>query len=106
MRDRVIPNFVNPNYFYSPADGIVTFAEKVKPNDKLINVKGQKYTLLDLMMCDEEDLDYEEYMVMSIFMTLYDCHVNRISYPGYLKFEELDSIMYINGYRFIIHNII
>ena len=44
-------------------------------------------------MADDEDFDNDtEYMVVSVFMTLYDEHYNRLPYPGYLKFEELDSI--------------
>ncbi len=91
FRDSCRPCFLNPNIFYSPADGIIIYQKKVKAKDNIIEVKGKNYTLEHLMMSkDFEETD--EFYVIGVFMTLYDVHVNRMPYPGYLKFEELDPI--------------
>ena len=91
FRDSCRPIFLNPNTFYSPADGLIIYSKKVKPKEKLIEVKGQNYTLEDLMMSNEFDPE-QNYYVVSTFMTLYDVHVNRLPYAGYVKHEELDPI--------------
>lgn len=92
FRDSCRPTFNNQRNFYSPADGIILYQERVKPQDKIIEVKGQKYTLDDVMMDDQYAEETDEFMVVDIFMTLYDVHVNRMPYKGRLSFEQLPPI--------------
>lgn len=91
FRDSCRPSFINPRNFYSPADGLIIYQKIVKPYDTMVDIKGQPYTLSDAMMDDDLDED-QEYFVIGIFMTLYDVHVNRMPYSGYLSYKELPSI--------------
>ena len=48
FRDSCRPTFNNQRNFYSPADGIILYQERVKPQDKIIEVKGQNIPLMML----------------------------------------------------------
>lgn len=86
LRDPYRPNYINKNYFYSPADGVILYQHILKPTEKLAEVKGVHYDLQDMM----EDLTFDKTcLVIGIFMTYYDVHINRIPYGGYLKFKLL-----------------
>ena len=94
FRDPPRPIFINPNYFYAPADGIIIY-QKIVENflDPIIEVKGINYSLKELMMNKE----YEEpSIVIGIFMSFYDVHVNRAPYSGYIKWKDLDPIKSYN----------
>jgi len=61
----------------------------VKPEEPIVKIKGKAYTLRDAM----RDPEYKEpSLVIGIFMTFFDVHVNRIPYPGQLSYKELDPI--------------
>lgn len=90
FREENRPIIRDPLAFYSPADGTIFYQRKVRPDQKLLEVKGKKYALTDLMM--EDDLKDIDYYVMGIFMSYYDVHVNRIPTDGVLKYTYLDSI--------------
>ena len=60
----------------------------------MIEIKGKNYTLREAMR--EPDYIAEESLVIGIFMTFYDVHVNRVPYPGVLSHRELDSIYSFN----------
>jgi phosphatidylserine decarboxylase len=90
FREENRPIIRDPNAFYSPADGVIIYQRKVRPDQKLVEVKGKNYTLHDLLMDDElKDIDY---YVVGVFMTYYDVHVNRIPTDGLLQYRFLDSI--------------
>ena len=61
------------NYLVSPADGKIT---------QIIETNGPK----------ELGLENEKYMMVSIFMDVLACHVNRIPYTG-----TVDKIFYVPG---------
>jgi phosphatidylserine decarboxylase len=89
FRDPIRPIFSNPSYFYSPADGIVLYQKTVHPDEAIVDIKGKSYSLHDAM----RDETYDKVsLVIGIFMTFYDVHVNRIPYPGRLSYKELDPI--------------
>lgn len=89
FRDPTRPIFSNTSYFYSPADGIVLYQKTVNPDDAIVDIKGKSYSLQDAMRDETYD---KESLVIGIFMTFYDVHVNRIPYPGRLSYKELDPI--------------
>jgi len=89
FRDPNRPIYSDTSYFFSPADGIIIYSDIVKPNDAIVDIKGKNYSLKDAMRQD----DYEKKsLVIGIFMTFYDVHVNRIPYSGHLSYKELETI--------------
>ena len=58
-------------------------------HESLVEIKGKAYSLQDAL----RDRDYDQpSLVIGIFMTFFDVHVNRIPYPGQLSYKELDPI--------------
>ena len=90
FRDPPRTNFINNDYFFSPADGTILYQKVVHDaNEPIVEIKGVNYTLKDVM-CDQE---YDSpSLVIGIFMSFYDVHINRIPYSGILKYEPIDSI--------------
>jgi phosphatidylserine decarboxylase len=89
FRDPIRPTYSDLSYFFSPADGIIVYQCEVKPDEAIVEIKGRSYSLRDALR-DPELKD--ECLVIGIFMTFYDVHVNRIPYPGQLSYKELDPI--------------
>lgn len=76
-------------YFFPPADGIILYADKFAPDQPIMDIKGRPYSLREGM----RDAAYDrESLVIGIFMTFYDVHINRIPYAGRLCYRELDAI--------------
>ena len=99
FRDPARPMFSNTRFFYPPADGIILYAKQVAPNESIVDIKGKPYSLKTAM----RDSDYDkESLVIGIFMTFYDVHINRIPYAGRLSNKELESI---NTYNFPMINV-
>lgn len=89
FRDPVRPIFSDTSFFFSPADGIIVYQETVKPHEQIIDIKGKPYSLCEAM---RDPFFKEECLVIGIFMTFYDVHVNRVPYTGTLTYKELDPI--------------
>ncbi len=93
FRDPSRPIFSNADFFYPPADGIILYAKKVTPDESIVDIKGKPYSLNTAM----RDKDYDrESLVIGIFMTFYDVHINRIPYAGRLSYKELEPISSYN----------
>src|SRR5262245_52364176 len=89
FRDPMRPSFSDLGYFFSPADGIILYQRCVGPDESIVDIKGRKYSLRDAL----RDPDYAQpSLVIGIFMTFFDVHVNRIPYPRLLSYRELDPI--------------
>lgn len=80
----------DPMAFYSPADGVIIYQRKVKPDQKLVEIKGKNYTLHEVLM--DKEIKDTDYYVVGVFMTYYDVHVNRMPTDGLLNYKFLDSI--------------
>ncbi len=89
FRDPARPLSSDSCFFFSPADGIILYQKQVKPDESVIDIKGQNYSLRDAMR--DEDFD-QECLIIGIFMTMYDVHVNRIPFAGTLCYKELEPI--------------
>jgi phosphatidylserine decarboxylase len=89
FRDPSRSLYSDSDFFFSPADGIILYQKQVKPEEEIINVKGKNYSLRNVMQDDTYD---QESLVIGIFMTMYDVHVNRIPYPGTLYYKEVEPI--------------
>lgn len=89
FRDPVRPTFSDPRYFFSPADGVILYQREVEPDECIVDIKGREYCLRDALRDPHFD---EPSLVIGVFMTFFDVHVNRVPYPGWLSFKELDAI--------------
>jgi phosphatidylserine decarboxylase len=89
FRDPIRSSHADTGYFFSPADGIVIYQKKVRPDAPIVAIKGRDYSLRDAMRDPHFD---DECLVIGIFMTFFDVHVNRIPYPGVLSYREVDPI--------------
>ena len=94
FRDPIRPNYIDHEHFYSPADGTILYQKFIKdPSEPVVEIKGINYTLQDVM-CDK---DYNKpSLVIGIFMSFYDVHINRIPYGGYLSYKAIDAIESMN----------
>ena len=61
----------------------------MKPDEQLLDIKGRRYSLRDAMR--DETFD-QECLVIGIFMTMYDVHINRVPFAGTLSYKELEPI--------------
>ncbi|MEM8770092.1 MAG: phosphatidylserine decarboxylase [Pseudomonadota bacterium] len=87
------PLYSDAEFMFAPADGIILYQKWVKPDAPIVDIKGKPYSLRDAMRDDDYN---EESLVIGIFMTMYDVHVNRIPYAGYLSYRELEPISSYN----------
>ena len=90
FRDPLRPIQSDWDYFFSPADGVIIYQKRVGQDDPVVEIKGKNYTLREAMR--EPSYDAEESLVIGIFMTFYDVHINRVPFPGILSYRELDPI--------------
>jgi phosphatidylserine decarboxylase len=81
--------FSDAAYFFPPADGIILYAQHVAPDEPILDIKGKSYSLRSAL----RNNDFApRCLVIGIFMTFYDVHINRIPYAGRLNYRELDTI--------------
>ena len=89
FRDPCRPVYSDPELFFSPADGVIVYVREVMPDEPLVHIKGMPYSLHTAL----RDPGFKaESLVIGIFMTFYDVHVNRIPYAGHLNYRELEPI--------------
>ena len=89
FRDPARPLYSDPAFFFAPADGVVLYAKRVAPDEAILDIKGKTYSLKSALRDESYD---KESLVIGIFMTFYDVHINRIPYAGRLSYRELDPI--------------
>lgn len=89
FRDPRRRRVIDSRYFFSPADGVLLYQKTVKPEEPILDIKGEAYSLRDALRDPEYD---RECLVIGIFMTFFDVHVNRIPYRGTLSYRELPPI--------------
>ena len=90
FRDPPRTNFINNEYFFSPADGTILYQKFITdPKEPVVEIKGVNYTLQDVM-CDPTYNTPS--LVIGVFMSFYDVHINRIPYSGVLKYDPIESI--------------
>ena len=82
------PIYTDPSCFYSPADGFIIYSEVVKPDEDIINIKGVDYTVNGLLAKRIK----EPCMVIGIFMTNLDVHVNRMPTDGFVWYDKMDAM--------------
>jgi len=91
FRDPIRPTYIDHEHFYSPADGTILYQKVVQPNEQVLEIKGIDYTIQDVM----GDSEYNKpSLVIGIFMSFYDVHINRIPYGGVLKYKHMEPIIF------------
>jgi phosphatidylserine decarboxylase len=90
LRDPKRPNFIDSGYMFAPADGVIIYQKYVRPEESLVEIKGVNYTLKTALQDPEFN---QNCYVIGIFMTFYNVHINRVSYPGFLSYQELSPIL-------------
>ena len=93
FRDPARAAFSDTSYFFSPADGIILYQGTIEPDDPIVDIKGRPYSLREAMHDDEYD---KRSVVIGVFMSFYDVHINRIPYPGRLSYRLVDPIDTLN----------
>jgi phosphatidylserine decarboxylase len=89
FRDPSRPLFSDLRFFLAPADGVILYQREVDPDECIVDIKGKPYSLRDAL----RDPSYaQRSLVIGIFMTFFDVHVNRVPYPGRIHYRELDPI--------------
>ena len=90
FRDPPRPNYIDHEHFYSPADGVILYQKFIKdPSQPVVEIKGMNYTLQDVM----GDPDYSKpSLVIGVFMSFYDVHINRVPYGGIIRYKRLEPI--------------
>ena len=91
-RDPARAIYVDPFAFYSPADGVILYSKIVSPKQNIVEIKGENYSVNSLL---REELE-EQCLVIGIFMTVLDVHINRIPTDGFLTYEKLPSLKSLN----------
>ncbi|HKB14600.1 MAG TPA: phosphatidylserine decarboxylase [Planctomycetota bacterium] len=89
FRDPSRPRYADPAYFFSPADGVILYQRVLDPEEPLVSIKGRDLTLREAM---REPGYGERSLVVGIFMTFLDVHVNRIPYSGRLSYREIEPL--------------
>ena len=87
-RDPNRPLLYNPMQFKSPADGFIIYSKIVDPGMTILSIKGGRYTVNNLLRLEMK----VPCLVVGIFMTLYDVHVNRMPTSGFLDYWPLEAL--------------
>lgn len=96
FRDPLRNIYRNPNVLYSFADGVVLYAhQRLDPaKNDILEIKGKDFRLQDLL----EDETYKvPSLVVGIFMTYLDVHVNRVPCDSYFVDERATPFLYTHN---------
>jgi phosphatidylserine decarboxylase len=93
FRDPTRPAYVDPRFFFSPADGVIVYQRVVGPDESVVDIKGKSYSLREALRDGSFD---KACLVIGVFMTFFDVHVNRIPYSGRLSYREFNPIDTMN----------
>jgi phosphatidylserine decarboxylase len=72
---------------------VIIYQREVEPAECIVDIKGKAYSLRTAMQDDAFD---QACLVIGIFMTMYDVHINRLPYAGSLSYKQLDAISTFN----------
>ena len=93
FRDPVRPRYSDPNYLFSPADGVVLYQRVVSADEPLVEIKGRDYTVRQALRDDDFGA---RCLIIGIFMTTYDVHINRLPSSGVLSYKSLPPLHTLN----------
>ena len=89
FRDPSRPIFIDSDYIFSPADGTIIDQGFVKPDEQIVEIKGMDYSPQKII----EDPNFDKTsLCISIFMSMYDVHINRMPTNGNVFFKNVDPV--------------
>ena len=95
FRDPLRPIFRKPEVFYSAADGVVLDTHHdIGADECIVEVKGRKFTTKDLLNNPEYN---ERSLVVSVFMTFFNVHTNRIPTDSYIVEAKETPYIFSHG---------
>ena len=84
------PSYVKTDLIYAPTDGVVIHIGKYKPDQDVFDVKGQSYTINQVL---DTEMDCNCYAI-GIYLTAFSVHLARFPITGFLtKIEKLPCIL-------------
>ena len=94
FRDPMRHIFMDPDLIYAPADGVVLYALPDVAPDDFLEIKGKEFALKDMLALPKFS---ERCLVVGIFMTSYDVHINRIPASAYYLEERATNALYTHN---------
>lgn len=88
-RDPKVPIFANSDAMLAPASGIIFNQKEVNSDEELLDIKGKKYTLKDVMF--NKDFN-KRCLVIQTFLTYLDVHITRMPYSSFVKYKVLPPL--------------
>lgn len=83
---------INKDFFLSPVEGTVLYIKEIKNNDAIVEIKGKNFTIKDLIGFNLEG----EYVVIGVFMTVFDNHFNSCPLYSFYKWKKLSPLQSYN----------
>ena len=87
-REVITPIWVDKERLFSPANGVILYVKRVASKDDIVMVHGSPFTLEDLMQRDI----HGEFIVIGIYMTYLDVHINYMCSSGYIHYQKLQKL--------------
>jgi len=88
-REPFNPIYSNCNIFYSPASGVILYAKEVELDRGIISIKGKELTIEELL---KSKMPKGKYLVIGIFMTIYDVHINKMPTSGFINSQRIEPL--------------
>jgi phosphatidylserine decarboxylase len=79
----------NRQQLLAPADGIILYAKQVESSQEIVAIKDERLSVNDLLMMPEIS---GSFIVIGIFMSFLDVHVNRMPSDGILTYKRLPAL--------------
>jgi phosphatidylserine decarboxylase len=89
FRDPPRAQRIDATKFFSPADGVLIGQKRVAPDGDVVEAKGVDITLADLVRPWVID---QPCLVINVFMSFYDVHINRMPTGGILTRQHAGPI--------------
>jgi len=93
FRDPPRAQRIDATRFFSPADGVIIGQSRLVPECEVVEAKGVDVSLADLLHPWTID---QPCLVINVFMTFYDVHINRMPTGGILTREPTGPIRTCN----------
>lgn len=84
---------INDYMIKAPADGVLLYQGRYKANEKILEIKGKKYTIRDILMNGNIPKD-KSFYVAGIYLTTFSVHLIRAVTKGViLNIEDLPPLL-------------
>lgn len=98
FRDPLRPVTYNEKLMYAHADGVVLYAKEMKANEPY-EIKGSEFTLKEML---DDEYYNEKSLVVGIFMTALNVHINRVPASAYYLKQRSTNPIQTHGVSMMI----